>query len=462
MLEYAGSFVKNIKIAYIGGGSTGWAKSLMNDLALESRISGTVALYDIHFEAALNNEKIGNLLSEQAEAKSKWKYTAVRTIQEALTGADFVIISILPGTFKEMALDVHLPEKYGIYQSVGDTVGPGGILRALRTIPIYVEIAENIKTFSPDAWVINYTNPMSLCTRTLFEVFPQIKAIGCCHEVFSTQRLLANMVKDMLDVQVKSRKDIKVNVLGINHFTWINQASYRGLDLMPVYEKFVNKYYEEGYELEKGQWVNSVFESCNRVKFDLYRRYGVIAAAGDRHLAEFMPPVYLKDPETVKSWKFHLTPVDFRVQLLEKKIQENQRLIAGEEKVEIKASGEEGVEMILALLGIEDLVTNVNLANQGQMPGIPLGSIVETNAHIQRDSVRPVFAGRLPLEIHNMVHRHVLNQETVLQAALTKDKRKASNAFINDPLVAIERMDAEVLFEEMLKNTKAYLPGWEL
>jgi len=358
--------------------------------------------------------------------------------------------------------DVHLPEKYGIYQSVGDTVGPGGMMRALRAIPIYTDIAEQIKTYSPDAWVINYTNPMSLCTRTLFEIFPNIKALGCCHEVFHTQQLLVDMVKDLLELEVESRQDIKVNVLGINHFTWINQASYKGMDLMPLYAQFVDTYYETGYEAVEDQWLDSVFDSCHRVKFDLFKKYGLIAAAGDRHLAEFMPPWYLRDPETVKSWKFHLTSVDFRVQQQERKVAENQRLLSGEEKMQVKPSGEEGVQMILALLGLGDLVTNVNLPNKGQMQDLPLGSIVETNALIRRDSVQPVMAGKLPLDIQNMVQRHILNQEAVLKAALTKDKQSTFNAFINDPLVAIPREEAELLFEEMVQNIRFYLPGWEL
>ncbi|MFC7395090.1 alpha-glucosidase/alpha-galactosidase [Scopulibacillus cellulosilyticus] len=455
--------VKDIKIAYIGGGSQGWAKRLMSDLALESKISGTVALYDINFKAALDNEKVGNLLSKHPDVKGKWHYQAVQTIQEALQGADFVIISILPGSFQAMGSDVHQPEKYGIYQSVGDTAGPGGLMRACRTIPIYADIANHIKALAPNAWVINYTNPMSLCTRTLYEIFPEIKAFGCCHEVFHTQELLAHMVTDLLEIEVKSRKEIKINVLGINHFTWINRASYKNIDLMPLYQTFVDKYYEEGYEIKKGAWRESVFESCNRVKFDLFKRYGLIAAAGDRHLAEFMPPWYLKDPETVKAWKFRLTPVDFRIQDQQEKINKNQKLLSGEEQLEVRPSGEEGVEMILALLGMGDLVTNVNLPNQGQIAGLPLGSVVETNALIRKDSVLPVMAGQLPLDIHNMVQRHVYNQESVLQAALNKDKQLAFNAFINEPLVAnISRYKAEKLFNEMIENTKDYLPGWDI
>ena len=176
-MKYYSGTIADCKIAYIGGGSRGWAWRLMADLAMEPELSGTIALYDIDFEAARQNEIIGNRLSAREEAAGKWKYEAVKTMGEALTGADFVIISIMPGTFEEMASDVHAPEAYGIWQSVGDTVGPGGLLRALRTLPMYIEIAEAIQTYAPDAWVINYTNPMSLCVKVLYHVFPGDKGV---------------------------------------------------------------------------------------------------------------------------------------------------------------------------------------------------------------------------------------------------------------------------------------------
>ena len=178
-MKYSKGKVSDIQIAYIGGGSRGWAWTFMTDLALEDEISGTIRLYDIDRKAAQTNEVIGNHLMNRPEAKGDWKFEVKDSLKEVLTGCDFAVISILPGTFDEMASDVHLPERLGIYQSVGDTAGPGGIIRGLRTIPMFVEIAEAIKKYAPDCWVINYTNPMSLCVKTLYHVFPQIKAFGC-------------------------------------------------------------------------------------------------------------------------------------------------------------------------------------------------------------------------------------------------------------------------------------------
>ena len=463
-MRYLGKKVEDIKIAYIGGGSRGWAWKLMADLALEPDLAGEVKLYDIDYEAAYDNEKIGNKISCMTEAKGKWNYRAVRTLERAISGADFIIISIQPGTFKEMASDVHLPERYGIYQSVGDTVGPGGLVRALRTVPIYQELALEIKQHAPQAWVINYTNPMSLCTRVLYQVFPEIKAFGCCHEVFNTQDVLIKMLQTKLGIEGISRDQIRVNVLGINHFTWFNSASYQGMDLFPIYREYVDGNYESGVEGEGDKnWRNDVFSSAQRVKFDLFKRYGLIAAAGDRHLAEFLPgPWYLKDPETVQSWKFRLTTVDERIRRQEERELKRKRMISGGQEVDLDASGEEGVRQIKALLGMGDLITNVNLPNQGQMPQMPLSSIVETNALFTRDRIQPVVAGEFPPEVQHLVVRHVWNQETVLNAALAKDKELAFKAFINDPLVTLSPQKARELFNQMLINTKNYLPGWNL
>lgn len=458
-MRYEGDRVKEINVAYIGGGSRGWAWGFMTDLALDPQLQGTVRLYDIDREAAHNNEIIGRKISEHPDAVSKWAFETKDTLQEALTGADFIVISILPGTFEEMRSDVHEPEKYGIYQSVGDTVGPGGLIRALRTIPMYVEIAQAIRQYSPDAWVINYTNPMSLCVRTLYRVFPQVKAFGCCHEVFGTQRLLAAMVKNELGIEGVSRQDISINVLGINHFTWLDKASYKGIDLFPHYRKLADTCYEEGYSDGKDEnWMNSSFGCAQRVKFDLFRRYGLIAAAGDRHLAEFMPPWYLKDPETVKKWKFGLTSVDWRISNLNERLEKSRRLVSGEEPVKLESTGEEGHLLMKALLGLGDLVSNVNIPNSGQIPNLPYDSIVETNALFRRDQIAPVFAGKLPGNVLALVARHVFNQENTLQAALTCDKDLAFTTFMNDPLVTINIGDGKKLFDAMLENTRKYLP----
>lgn len=462
-MKYENEQIRDLRIAYIGGGSRGWAWTFMRDLAMEPALGGKVALYDIDKEAARSNQIIGNRISGMEEAVGKWEYEVSSTLEEALTGADFIVISILPGTFDEMESDVHAPEKYGIYQSVGDTAGPGGMVRALRTLPMFVEIAEAIKAYAPKAWVINYTNPMSLCVKTLYHVFPKIKAFGCCHEVFGTQKLLAAIAERELEIEHIDRQDIEVNVLGLNHFTWFDRASYKGVDLFPVYRGFIDKHFEEGFCERDENWANAMFACAHRVKFDLFLRYGWIAAAGDRHLAEFMPPIYLKDPETVASWKFGLTPVSWRKEDLQKRLEKSKRLVRGEEKIELTASGEEGILLIKSLCGLTRTISNVNIPNTAlQIPNLPAGAIVETNAVFSRDSITPVMAGPLTEEIRELMMPHVMNHEDILRAALTCDYSRVLKAFRRDPLVTCSAADADALLRTMIKNTMKYLPKeWE-
>ncbi len=454
---------RDLKIAYIGGGSRGWAWGLMTDLAMDGDICGEVRLYDIDRPAAERNRVIGSRISEHPDALSRWRYSVSDSLQAALTGADFVVISILPGTFDEMESDVHLPERVGVYQSVGDTVGPGGFMRAMRTIPMFVTIAEAIRDYSPDAWVINYTNPMTLCVRTLYEVFPEIRAFGCCHEVFGTQKLLCVMLEEMRGIPGVSRQELYTTVTGINHFTWLTEASYQGLDLMPIYREFAERYWEKGYEGgQDGNWMNSYFSCAHRVKFDLFLRYGAIAAAGDRHLAEFMPPWYLKSPETAADWKFTLTPVSWRKDDLKRRLQRSDRLISGEEPISLKTSGEEGHLLLKAVLGLGDLVSNVNIPNRGQIPNLPVGAVVETNALFGANRISPVSAGNVPSNLLPLIARHVYNQENTLKAALSCDRKLGFTAFMNDPqLGGVSLEDGRSLFEDMLTAQKKYLPdGW--
>lgn len=466
-MYYEKNTAKEVKIAYIGGGSRGWAWGLMSDLALCDQMSGTVALYDIDFEAAKQNEIIGNKFADLEDTKSEWKYKAVRTIGSALKGADFVVISILPATFDEMESDVHLPEQYGIYQSVGDTVGPGGIVRSMRTLPMIEYIAKQVEKHCPKAWVINYTNPMTLCIKQLYDTFPEIRAFGCCHEVFGTQKFLKIVAEEALGTEIESRKDIKVNPIGVNHFTWLTSATYQNTDLYPIYREFVAKHKDTGYKKPGSKvdnnWMNNSFASQEKVKMDLFHRFGIIAAAGDRHLAEFCEGKwYLANPERVNEMHFGLTTVAWRKEDLAKRREKSRKLLSGEMNVEIKPTGEEGVEQMCALLGLSDLVTNVNIPNRGQIPNLPLGAVVETNAVFRADSLEPVFAGEIPQSIYPLISRVCGEQEAVFEGIRERDLKKIFAAFLSDPLVTCSVEDAKELFAKMCQNTKAYLKMYDL
>ena len=462
-MYYENKCAKDVKIAYIGGGSRGWAWTLMKDLAMAEDVSGSVYLYDIDFEAAKNNETIGNRIE-----MGDWKYKAVPTIGEALTGANFVIVSILPGTFDEMESDVHAPEKYGVYQPVGDTTGPGGFIRSLRTVPMMQEIARAVREFCPKAWVINYTNPMAICVHALYKEFPEIKAFGCCHEVFGTQKLLAQAFNDYKgedEISLEHGEDdytkkVTVNVVGVNHFTWLTSARYLNHDLFPIYTDFAKKYHATGYVKDMPEnWMNNAFKSSARLRLDLFLKYGYIAAAGDRHLAEFMDKEdYLYDPEHVRQWSFGLTSVAWRKNDLKERLAKSERLLSGEEKFVIKASGEEGVRQIRAILGLGNLVTNVNLPNYGQIPNLPLGTVVETNASFRNDSVQPVMAGAIPEAIYPLIKRIVEENNETVEAAFGRDLEKCYDVFAKGHLLkSLTEEEKRELFATMIENTKEYL-----
>lgn len=452
--------MKKIKIAYIGGGSKAWARTFMSDLALSEGLSGEIGLYDIDLESAKRNQEIGQRINQNKKTKSFFEYVVYLELKDCLIGATFVVISILPATFKEMESDVHAPEKYGIYQAVGDTVGPGGILRAMRTVPIYEDFAQQIKKHCPKAWVINFTNPMSICVKVLYDVFPEIKAFGCCHEVFHAQNFLCLVLEKTLGIKA-TRKQITTDASGINHFTWISEAKYQDIDLLALLPAFISKYYDQGY-YEGGsrfQFRKDYFAYGNKVKMDLFNRYHVLAAAGDRHLVEFMNSSwYLKNPKMVKYWKYRLTPVSYRIEDQKAKIADSILLAKGEKEYNLLPSGEEAVNLMKAILGFNSVISNVNLPNVGQMSGLPLGSIVETNCQFSNDSLKPLVAKKLPQDVLNLIYQNCINIDTCYQGIKNRDFGLIFNAFINQPLCAtLTYEEAETLFKTMIKNTYDYL-----
>lgn len=454
----------NLKIAYIGGGSKMWARVFMYDLALADGMCGEISLYDIDVAAAERNRRIGEYINWDGRTVSKWKYTVADSLKTALKGADFVVCSILPGTFDEMQADVHLPEKYGIYQSVGDTVGPGGVIRAMRTVPLYERFASEIGEHCPDATVINFTNPMTICTRTLYGVFPKIKAFGCCHEVFHAQEFLACVAEEILGVPRPDRHEIFIDASGINHFTWITEARYRGVDLLKILPEFIDKFFESGYCEQVGRDKNAhrgddPFLYGNKVKMDLFRRYGVLGAAGDRHLVEFLPQdMYLKDRRTVESWLFHLTSVNFRKRQQAERVEQSELMASGKLPVEVVRSDEEAVALMRATLGAGKVVSNVNLPNYGQMHGLPLGTVVETNCVFDDGSVKPVLANPLPPDVLSLVRKNADNIETCYKGIRERNTDEIFTSFLNQPLCSnLLKDDAHKLFKEMIKATEKYL-----
>ncbi|RKD89228.1 family 4 glycosyl hydrolase [Halopiger aswanensis] len=453
----------NVKIGYIGGGSEGWAHTLINDLLQCEDVSGSVALYDVNYEPAAKNAELGNRLVERDDAPGDWTFEAYQEIEPALKGADFVICSIQDPPEETFVHDIDVPQEYGIYQTVADTCGPGGAVRALRAIPQYREIAATVREQCPDAWVVNYTNPMTVCTRALYEEYPDINAIGLCHEVFGTQRFLAGIVEKYVDeAEDVDAEEIDVNVKGINHFTWIDEAYWYDRDIFPYLDEELEERkplpsFEPGDLDDEGYWTNH-----HQIAFDLYDKFGLFGAAGDRHLAEFVPwYLDIDEPEEIQRWGIRLTPSSARRSDGEGPAKMS-RYLNEDGTFEFQESGEEVVDIMRALLGIEPIKTHVNYPNEGQISDLPTGPVVETNAMITGAGVKPITAGDFPREVRSMVRQSVDNQETLVEAGYAGDLDLAFQAFLNEPLVTIQRDEARELFAELVEIERDYFRDYDL
>lgn len=453
-----------IKIAYIGGGSQGWAPKILADLALCDQLTGEIALYDIDEPAAQRTAERGDALLAHPDAKTTFRMTVSKTSKQALHEADFVFLSIQPGPIQMHANDLDIPAKYGILQTVGDTTGPGGISRALRAIPTYVDYARQIAAYCRDAWVINYTNPLTLCTQTLYTAFPDIKAFGCCHEVFGTQKRLAGLVTGYLNVPEPPRQEIKLDVTGVNHFTFATQARWGTHNLYPILKKHIA---DESVWADQTEWAlermahQDYIPSKGLIAYNFLRLFGVLGAAGDRHLAEFVP-WYLVSETVLHRYGVNVTPSSDRLRVRQPPKDAAYLMQDGRYINPLVKSDEESVAIMLALLGLGDLDTNVNLPNRGQAPDLPLGQVVETNAQFRRDQATPLVAQTLPPAVNSLVRRVMDVQKMTLEAGLKRDKALAFAALLADPLCRLPVDTAWAMFNELLAANKAMLPGWEI
>ena len=222
--------------------------------------------------------------------------------------------------------------------------------------------------------------------------------------------------------------------------------------------EYIEKHYEEGH-YEHGpanQYQTDCFAYANRVKMDMYKRYGVLGAAGDRHLAEFMNASwYLKNPKQVEAWKFALTTVDFRIYQMNEKIKESKEMADGILPVKVQKSDEEAVDLMRAVLGLTSTISNVNIINKGQIDWLPKGSIVESNAIFTNNNVNPIMTKPLPKSVQVLVKRCCDNVDVLYEGIKNRDMDMVFAAFINQPLCSCLTInESRTLFEEMLAHTK--------
>lgn len=435
------------KVVIVGGGSYQWGPKLVLDAAMSEDLrGGSLVLHDTD-PVALDDvfrwgERVVGL------AGSGLKLEKAQRLDEALEGADFVVLSISTGGLDAMAHDLEIPEGYGVVQTVGDTVGPGGIFRALRNMPVVVGIAREMERICPGAVLLNLTNPLTALTRAVTKT-TSIRTIGLCHELFGTLEVLAEefgVQEDRLDVEVA----------GVNHFIWITRIAAGGRDVTDETRWRVAEGKVRDAVLEKVGDDPDPFVNTWGFRTEMCRLYGHLPAAGDRHLCEFLPG-YLEDESERERLDLRRTTIKDRKEKLAGDRDLVRRQADGEEEVEVRRSREEISDVIGAIHAGRRSVNIANIPNEGQVDDLPRGAVVETYAAIDGLGARGVSFGALPSPIENLVRPHAINQEMIVEAGLKGDKELTFRAFVADPLVS-HRPGARRMFEELFEAHAHLLP----
>lgn len=449
----------SFKIVIIGGGSYAWTPTLAGDLFLRKSMDGShLSLVDTNPEAAQNLK--GYCEKQMEQAGVKWTVT-VDDLETALKDANVVCISISTGGLLAMEQDYSIPEKYGIYHTVGDTVGPGGISRTLRNVPIFVDIAKKMEQICPNAWMVHVTNPLSQLTRAVSKT-TSIKVVGLCHNFSGTMSMLAQYFKAKYD-------DIDSISVGVNHYTFMKNITCKGRN---IESELSLDGYKEYYKRKNGILITNTTDDVineyligNKGKnmeyylnFHLFEKWGVLPVGSSNHVAENLP-FYCNDDELLKKYYIRRKGVLPRRQdLADAKKLEVEQVLRGEAEIPQMKLSREGLSSICEAMytGIAER-TMVTMPNQGQISNVPLGVAVETWGVASGNGVHPVISGEVPEVVSGSLLTIINEQELSVEAALTGRRDLVYQAMYVSPLVANKDI-AEKLADELMEANKEYLP----
>jgi alpha-galactosidase len=434
------------RICFVGGGSYQWTPKLLTDIALTPDLSGTIVLHDIAPEPMAEMQRLGQKIVAAAGADFTIETSA--NLADALRDAEFVIVTITTGGLEAMRQDLDIPLRYGIYQSVGDTVGPGGWSRALRNVPVMVGIARTMEQVCPNAWMLNLTNPLTVLTRSVYKT-TSIKAMGLCHE-------LQGVRGGMIRMFGNTPEDYEMKVAGVNHLIWLLDLKNNGKDGFEM----VREYERSGKTVplrSTSGGHRAPFQDRWKVKLSLLDRYGYLPAAGDRHVAEFFPYFLTEETGAGEDYGVLLTKIEHRYDMLHASQAEVKATLASDEPMQLAHSPEESADIIAAMANGRPFRAIVNVPNTGQIDNLPRQAIVETLAEVGATGVNPIGVGALPGGVLNTVHPHAVNQELLVDAALTGDRQLALQALLGDPLVRDYRA-APKLLDDLLEAHAELLP----
>jgi alpha-galactosidase len=448
-----------MQVTIIGGGSYQWTPELLADLLSTESLRGMhLVLEDVDPDPLPKMEALAKKVDDALGSKATVETTTDQ--RRALDGADFVIVTISTGGFESMAVDLDIPARHGIRQSVGDSVGPGGINRALRNVPILVGIGRDMEEICPDAWLLNITNPMTALTRSVCRE-TSVKTVGLCHEV-------GNWCLDLAIALGKPAEAVRPTVVGVNHLPVVVALDVDGEDGLALLAELVAEAGglaalapRPGQE-DAEPFSRLDFARRHLLKLTLLERWGALPAAGDRHVAEFLPSILTEESGWGADFNIELTSIAQRQAHQEGYVADVDGWLAGTKELQTWQSGELPAPVIDSLVTGVPREVPVNIPNAGQCPDLPGDAVVESICVVDGDGVRGRDSARAPAPFAELLRRHVAVQELTVEAAVAGDRELAAAAFSLDPLAGrgdLRRTDAMV--DELLAGTARWLPQFE-
>jgi len=435
-----------LKITLVGGGSLNWTPRLVSNILSTDDLNGShVVLYDIDPDALDLTYNLALKYRDLTGSATRFEKTTDR--DAALEGADAVVVTISTGGLKAMRCDLEIPEKYGIYQTVGDTTGPGGVARALRNVPVFVDMARAMEARCPNAWMLNCSNPLSALTHAVVRE-TGIRALGVCHGVVGEVRLYARFFG------VEREACAYVNT-GIDHCAWFTDFDVEG---RPVWERLIEKGLHDWLALPPKQAENDpTFGDLYTLRCGLIlgRQLNALPAIGDRHMVEFFPG-FLNTPGGVEKYGLVRTFIADRKKGAAAARERVERQLKGEEQLRLLGSSDDVGGWIAALSGGPVIEDNVSAPNIGQIPQLPEDAIVESRGVLDAAGCHPLVSP-MPGPLEAAVRPHVVRETLIVEAALEGNFDKALAALTTDPLIGNADI-ARPLLEALMAATKDWLP----
>ena len=421
-----------MKVTFMGAGRTVFSKNVLGDTMLCDAFHDVeIALYDIDEERLNESYLLISKINEQineGRATVK-KYLGVEERKDALRGADFVINAIQVGLYDPCTIiDFEIPKKYGLRQTIGDTLGIGGIFRALRTIHVLKDFAKDIEEVCPDAWLLNYTNPMAMLTGYMLR-HTKVKTVGLCHSVqVCSEDILTSL--DMKD-KLEGRHE---KIAGINHMAW----------LLEIKDKNGNDLYPEIKERAKKK--NAEEKHGDMVRYDYIDKLGYYCTESSEHNSEYNP-FYIKPGRNDLIEKFNI-PLDEYPRRCINQIagwqKQYEELMSGG-KIEHTRSREYASHIMEAIYTNKPYKIGGNVLNRGVITNLPYDACVEVPCLVDGEGIHPTFVGELPLQLAAMNSSNIYAQMLTIEAAHTMDKKKIYQAAMMDPHTAAELSTDEIV-----------------